>query len=89
MRGIDTQMLHYIADTLGNAGATRARFFVHICYSPIEPATIGDWIDGYRSAFQQFYVTVGRRNARDVRFGSRLCKNADTETNCATIESGR
>ncbi len=25
----------------------------------------------------------------DFRCGSRLCKNADTETNCATIESGR
>ncbi len=25
----------------------------------------------------------------DFRSGSRLCKNADTETNCATIESGR
>ncbi len=25
----------------------------------------------------------------DFRSGSRLCKNVDTETNCATIESGR
>jgi len=25
----------------------------------------------------------------NVRFGSRLCENADTETNCATIESGK
>ncbi len=29
------------------------------------------------------------RATLNVRYGSRLCKNADTETNCATIESGR
>ncbi len=27
--------------------------------------------------------------AAHVSCGSRLCENADTETNCATIESGR
>ncbi len=28
-------------------------------------------------------------SSRGVRYGSRLCENADTETNCATIESER
>ena len=34
-------------------------------------------------------IAVVHGSDAEVRFGSRLCKNADIETNCATIESGR
>ncbi len=32
---------------------------------------------------------AGKVDVNDFRFGSWLCKNADTETDCATIESRR
>ncbi len=33
--------------------------------------------------------SIAAIDSANVAFGSRLCKNADTETNCATIESMR